>query len=605
MIDTVINIGKLYREAPDAHKYHEQIKNVFSEVENLKKQNDQNGDKVKAVYYEIPVEIEDSTIKIKIDNCTLIDDEDKQKSLFRLNFKTSSQDTTSKYLFGDIVHSYVNEKKRNGLINADDKGSFKLYSKSDGDIIHNNSFEKCKEYAKNVSNEIISNFRVEFERNKDAIFQLLKKNQITIIHFSFNKKHWFQIPDIIDFVDANMAHDFAEFNELAGGYVLTKSLYKSLIGGEHDYYGGVPDFNRVRNAYKGRTFSIDQLLNLIYAKNAYSHPTINCGGYKINVIPYGEGIDKDILEEFYNRDYKSTREELIKESQLKTELTNSNLFDDFVLPMLDEKFHNKTKFHITLIKFNSTKKSYEDFIRIGTIEKSEIITVSNIIKQSQSMIIEMSNEDEILKYPYNPTIFKSFENILKNKKIGDYILNRHYLSIVPKIYTNTYFEDKLLNIKLIEQIEYNIRENKPFYKQFEFYILKYDFYFLMNIQKYDNMSKITESKSYALGKNLGVMSKQFAAWRKDCPIKSFEKSYVGNLSRRISSIEELVKFSGFVNEKLTIHNRLYKDVKEAYLEMVEIINQFEGEKYNKHNCALGFFESYYKNDINEENVEQN
>ena len=106
--------------------------------------------------------------------------------------------------------------------------------------------------------------------------------------------------------------------------------------------------------------------------------------------------------------------------------------------------------------------------------------------------------------------------------------------------------------------------------------------------------EIQNSKSYALGVNLGIMARQFAAWRDDCPIKSFEKSYVGNLSRRISSIEELIKFTSFINEKLVIHDRMYPDVKKAYQELTCIIKNFKDEKYNKFNCSLGFFESNYE-----------
>jgi hypothetical protein len=123
----------------------------------------------------------------------------------------------------------------------------------------------------------------------------------------------------------------------------------------------------------------------------------------------------------------------------------------------------------------------------------------------------------------------------------------------------------------------------------------------MSIQKKNNLMEITQTKSYELGRNLGIMARQFAAWRNDCPIKSFEKSYVGNLSRRISSIDELVKFSGFINEKLVIHERLYPDVKNAYLELVGLVKEFKGEKYSKHNCALGFFETYYVSGKKNEN----
>lgn len=117
----------------------------------------------------------------------------------------------------------------------------------------------------------------------------------------------------------------------------------------------------------------------------------------------------------------------------------------------------------------------------------------------------------------------------------------------------------------------------------------------MQIQKFNPLMAITASKSYQIGKCLGIMAKQFEAWRDDCPIKSFEKSYVGNLSRRISSLEDMAKFSNFINEKLTIHERWYPDVKEAFTAFIPLIQELENTKgeYNKNHCALGFFENYF------------
>ena len=147
MLDTVIKIGKLYRESPDSHKYHEQIKHIWSEVENLQKQKNKDGNLVDVIFYELPVIAKGKSFEFDFDKLIKIEDEDKQKSLYRLNFKTSSNDATSKYLFGDIVHSFVNEKKKNGNIVTDDKGSYKLYSKSDNNIIEKPSFIKCNDFA--------------------------------------------------------------------------------------------------------------------------------------------------------------------------------------------------------------------------------------------------------------------------------------------------------------------------------------------------------------------------------------------------------------------------------------------------------------------------
>lgn len=194
-----------------------------------------------------------------------------------------------------------------------------------------------------------------------------------------------------------------------------------------------------------------------------------------------------------------------------------------------------------------------------------------------------------MKKPFHFDIRSSFLKILGDVTKDKKKFQAHLLKVLPQIYTDSYYTDPILLPAFLEKVEYNIREGNQ-----SFSTLKYDLYFLMNIQKNNPLMKITESKSYVLGKNLGIMARQFAAWRDDCPIKSFEKSYVGNLSRRTSSIEELVKFAAFINEKLVMHERLFPQVKKAYEELVDTINNFGKEKYNKYNCSLGFFTSYYE-----------
>ena len=597
MLDTVIKIGQLYRQAPDAHRYHEQIKNIWDEVEMMKKQKNKDGNPVDVVFYNLPVIDNGNAYKFDFENISIIEDEDKQKSLYRLNFKTSSNDATSKYLLGDIVHSFVNEKKKSGEIKTDDKGAYKLYSKFDNSIIDKNSFTRCNDYASKIENAFIKKFRSEFNNNISEIHSLLKIDNVTVIHFSFKEGSWFQIPKIIEFIDSNMVQEFVEKSPIGEGFMLKKSLYKSLVGGEHSFYGGIPNFNREENAYKGRTFKKEELMNIVYAKKAYANPTIPCGSYKVNIMPYSINITKDVLEDFYSRDTYYLSDEVKKEAKLLLEVEDENPFDDFFAPMLDQSFNDKTTFDITFICFNGTKKSYEDFLEVGTVEQSQIIHIAKKVLKSKKIIKELSLRDGILKFPYQTNILNSLKNLLSNIKRGDSFLNKHYLDIIPKIYTDSYYQDTVLLPAFTEQLELKIRDAEKNLKQYEYYTLKYDFYFLMNIQKNNNLMKITESQSYALGLNLGIMANKFAAWRKDCPIKSFEKSYVGNLSRRISTIDELVKFSGYINEKLTIHGYMKEAknlyLKDAYANLIKLIKTFEGEKYNKHNCALGFFESYY------------
>jgi hypothetical protein len=88
------------------------------------------------------------------------------------------------------------------------------------------------------------------------------------------------------------------------------------------------------------------------------------------------------------------------------------------------------------------------------------------------------------------------------------------------------------------------------------------------------------------------MARPFASWREDCPIKSFEKNYVGNLTRRIASLNDLLKLKVDIEQKLIMHEKTYPDIKEASLTLAEGVKSFKG-RYDKNECAFGFFESYF------------
>lgn len=174
----------------------------------------------------------------------------------------------------------------------------------------------------------------------------------------------------------------------------------------------------------------------------------------------------------------------------------------------------------------------------------------------------------------------------------------HLYKVLPQIYTGTYYNDPVLLPALIETTEKNIRseENLSF--------PKYDFYFLTKIQNTikqgEYLMSIKNSKSYQIGLLLGEIARQFAAWRNDCPIKSFEKSYIGTLSRRIATINDLIKFKSFIEEKLILHERS-KFTFETSVNLAEKIKELElsTEKYDKNSCAFGFFESYFAQTKNE------
>lgn len=579
MLDTVIKIGKLYREAPDAYKYHEQINHSWKDVEALQKKKDKDGNLIETVFYELPVIDKKNSFEFDFENLTEIEDEDKQKQIHYLNFKTSKKDAEKRYLFGDIVYSHFIDNKNK----LNEFGNYRLFGKWE----KKTSFVGAEEVSSIIENIVIKKFRIAYRSQKNRIEELLKSIPSIVLHFSFEKTSWFQINNIVTDIDKIISSNLVEQHELSENYVLTKYLYKTL--------GGVsPGFSNT-NSYKNKLFVMDDIISLMYATQAYQDPAIRIKNIGIVALPHSTKITSDDIVTFFKGDNKSIIKEANKEERILMES------DDMFTPFVENHFSDEVKFDII---FSSIPKSpagvYCDLVEISNIQKSLLRQVNDTIQAQKGKILKSVNNEFLnAKKPFQFSVRNSFLKILGDVTKDKKKYQSHLLKVLPQLYSNTYYQDPILLPAFIEKVEYNIREGGQLFN-----MLKYDFYFLMNIQKNDNLMKITETKSYALGKNLGVMARQFAAWRNDCPIKSFEKSYVGNLSRRITTIDELVKFSGFINEKLTIHGRLYPDVKKAYLQLVEIINLFEGEKYSRHNCALGFFESYYGR-MNSNNEQQN
>lgn len=572
MLDTVIKIGKLYRQAPNAHIYHEQVNSVMKDVEALRKNKDKDGKPIETTFYVVPVIDKGDSFLFDLDNLRTIEDEDKKKSLYYLNFKTSKKDAEKRYLLGDICYCHYFDKKST----LQEFGNYRLFGKWE----KRSSFEGAEEIAKTMDNQFIHKFRDEYRKKKSEIEELIKSKPSVVLHFCFSGLSWFEVDGLLTSIDEIITQNLVARDPETGRLVLDKYLYKTL--------GGItPGFDE-RNKYKNKVFTSDDIISIMYATEAYQQPKVRINNIGIILLPHSDQLTSQDIVTFFEKKKVSVDEAKHEEESLVTEVGID--VDDLFNEAINNPFNERVKFDII---FSSIPKSpagvYCDLIEVSNVEKSLLVHIHNRINEIKRKIIaQVNTEMPTLKNPYTLSIRTSFLKILgdvtKDKKKFQF----HLLKVIPQIYTDTYYNDPLLLPAFIDKVEYNIREGNQ-----SFTTLKYDFYFLMSIQKKNKLMEITQTKSYALGRNLGIMARQFAAWRNDCPIKSFEKSYVGNLSRRISSIDELVKFSGFINEKLVIHERLYPDVKNAYLELVGLVKEFKGEKYSKHNCALGFFETYY------------
>jgi len=97
---------------------------------------------------------------------------------------------------------------------------------------------------------------------------------------------------------------------------------------------------------------------------------------------------------------------------------------------------------------------------------------------------------------------------------------------------------------------------------------------------------ITESESYQIGLLLGDLAKNLRQ-----EINSFDKKYVGNLTRRIATIEDFIKFKNTIEEKLIMHDKT-KFTFRSSSELSQKVKEFS-ETYVKDRCVFGFFERYF------------
>jgi hypothetical protein len=591
-LNTVIKIGKLYRQSKDSWQYHDQISFAMNDVNSLLKKKNYKGEPIETEFYEINVVDRGDSFSFNLENKKIITNEDKKSSIYYLNFKANKKDTFKKYLVGDIVYSCYSDSKNSEI----EGGNYRLRGQWEGP--HKSSFWKCEDIVKSMDNIFIKKFRSEFREHIEEIESLLKSKESIVLHFNFNGKRWVDIDGIVDVVDNILCNDLVKTYEKTERVTLEKYLYKTLGG-------PTPGFSD-DSVYKSRLFDKDEIISLLYANKAAEQPLLRIGNIGILALPHSDNIQPDQVVRFFEKKRRNEEEEVKTEDNVAN-ANNSyqEESDSLFTELVENDFEDIVKFDIVFTKIPSSPSGvFSDLTEISDVEKSLLKRVHmDILKQRYKIEETMKNEfpDFSLKnhFQVRSSLFRIFSDVTKDKKK----FHSHILKVIPQIYSDSYYDDPLLLPTFINKVEYNIRNNIP-----SFNTLKYDFYFLSYIQKKQMLMNITQSKSYALGINLGIMAQQFAAWRSDCPIKSFEKSYVGNLSRRSGSIEDLVKFVAFINEKIVMHNRQFPNVREANKQFNNIIAGFDRERYNKYNFALGFFNSYYgrpKDDIEQDNDNTN
>ncbi|MDQ3711665.1 MAG: hypothetical protein M3388_05550 [Acidobacteriota bacterium] len=571
MLDTLLEIGKTLRESGRL-RHHRYIKRA-----------PQNDKKTPAVYFSLPVR---EDFSFDFESISKIDDEDFiRHELFYLTYKSSDADSLMKYLWGDVVYGVIKDKEQGyyRMENPEVKNAFGL-----------SSFVRGIEDAKKFDGTEIEKFRKSYEENREYIENFLKENgdeKLCCLHFDFQGKHWYQFEDELKAVNNKLLDDFVKKQN--DKFVLRKSLYKTLASPEKNL--PFPNFS-AENIYKTRTFeSSEEVLDLLYAINYSTRAAISERDIKIIILPKGRNLKPEQIEEFFERERmkkssvsQKLESEATEEIKIEPKTQTNDLagfLDSLFAPPLYEVAENINEYDFIFSKAGGVSSPDVDMIELPGIKRSHLARVGERVGKIRQKVEAKRNE--LIKSDKLGLldIRRSFLNILGDVTKDKKKYQSHLLKVLPQIYTGTYNRDDFLLPTFIEKAEYNIRNESP-----NFNLLRFDYEFLTLLRQNGEteMENMKDSKSYQAGKLLGQLA-QPVSWE----IKSFEKNYVGLLSRRISDKEGLIAFANFINEKLAIHERAYPSLKEKYVELAKLLSEIGNVEYHRDYCAFGFFEGYF------------
>lgn len=572
MLDTILQIGKTLRESKRL-RHHRYIKSA-PKVEKTKT----GSIKTDVIYLNLPVR-EDFTFdfdKLDVD----FHNENIISEFYYLAYKSSDADTLVKYIWGDI--SYGIDKK------GKEQGYYRMENPAVKNAFGFSSFTRGIEDAKTFNGTNIERFRESFAENRERIENLLKEygqEKYCYLHFDFagEKQHWYQFEDELNAVNKKFLQEFIGEKQ-NDSIVLRKSLYKTLASPEKNL--PFPDFS-ASNIYKTRIFRTeDEVLDLIYAINYSTRAVITERDIKIIILPKwkGENIEAAHIEEFFER--RNFQDEPLAEEKLTDQ--NKAGTDALFAPVVDEDVAGEiVEFDFVFSKAGGMTAPDVDMIELSAIKRSLLAELAERINEIRQNV-EADRENLIGKSDKikSLNIKWSFLNILGDVTKDKKKYQSHLLKVLPQIYSGTYYKDAVLLPAFIEKTEYNIRQEKT-----DFNLLKFNYEFLVRIRNINGenaMEDMKNSSSYTAGKLLGQLA-QPVSWE----IKSFEKNYVGLLSRRISDKPGLVAFANFINQKLAIHERTYPSLREKYTELASILSEMENKEYHREYCAFGFFEGYF------------
>ena len=453
---------------------------------------------------------------------------------------------------------------------------------------------KSSRYSKRRFRSVLDEAEPDWEEVKDsqeAIRALSDYGSGQIfLHFDIAGEHWYEQESAMQSIDQQFVSKFAESVSKGeyDGTVLKKYIYKTMLPGHQ-----LPEFDP-ENQHRIRLFSEEELMDLFYAIDMAKTSKFRSADVKVVVLPRGENMSADDVTRFMQG-----AESLEDAAEQEREFRGDTAEDDEVVPVdqvLDAALGDAPEpireFDLVFSEADSRGQD-ADLVELSGVSRSFLEQVRQQIKAARDQI-QSEYQQAMGRELDTLNVYWAFRKLLSGVGQDQPRYQRHLYRMLPKIYTGTYHRDPLLLPSLIEQTEKAVRDgNAPY---FEFNRRHHYFQFLSHIQTSNPIMQITDSTGYKLGRPLGVMARPLN-WN----IESFEKNYVGNLRRRISTMGDLIEFKNELEEMLVRHEHAYRpEVKEAREELHTLLNSEEKIRLDKNHCALGFFETYFQPSGNDE-----
>ena len=311
--------------------------------------------------------------------------------------------------------------------------------------------------------------------------------------------------------------------------------------------------------------------------------------YKLIVLPFGKNLKADDLKLFIEKKNESS-------------IILSNEYSDDLISSVLGSSSTFTSFDFIFVKNGGTKPD-TDLIEISNITRStlnrvdsrnKIIAHQVYAERNKEIKIDKLERNKEKKEDYSLSICKSFRNLLgdvqmnttgKVKIAASKKYESHILKVLPLIYKEDYYNDPSLLHSFVTNVESAIRLGGS---QFWYKILKYDLMFILSIQnnKQNKYMEIINSASFKLGVKIGKMAKPLKK-----AIGSFEKNYVGLLSRRVSTKDDCIRFVSDISQKLVMHDGMWATM---CAEVCDDLANLSESEYDKDKLSFGFLDGYFK-----------